>query len=77
MKKNKKIISVQANAIEKINLKTDTTLELLLEGKKRGYKIFWYETKGLSLLNKKVIATGNFVNLFSNSKKNRIWSFQI
>ena len=69
MKINYKIISVQANAIEKINLKTDTTFLLLTEAQNRGFRIFWYETKGLSLVNKKVIAKGNFISLIENNKK--------
>ncbi len=68
MKKVKKIISVQADPVEKINVNTDTTYLLLLEAQKRGYQIFWYETKGLSLINKKVTASGNFVTLFKNKR---------
>lgn len=68
MKKVKKIISVQADPVEKINVNTDTTFLLLLEAQKRGYQIFWYETKGLSLINKKVTASGNFVTLFKNKR---------
>ena len=69
MKKIQKIISVQSNSIEKINIKTDTTFLLSLEAQKRGYKIFWYETNGLSLINRKVLASGYFVNLFEKTKK--------
>lgn len=69
MKKIQKIISVQSNSIEKINIKTDTTFLLSLEAQKRGYKIFWYETNGLSLINRKVLASGYFVNLFEKKKK--------
>ena len=68
MKKVKKIISVQADPVEKINVNTDTTFLLLLEAQKRGYEIFWYETKGLSLINEKVTALGNFVTLFENKR---------
>tara|TARA_Y100000816_G_scaffold282100_1_gene257380 strand:- start:5022 stop:5963 length:942 start_codon:yes stop_codon:yes gene_type:complete len=68
LKKVKKIISVQADPVEKINVNTDTTYLLLLEAQKRGYQIFWYETKGLSLINKKVTASGNFVTLFKNKR---------
>ena len=69
MKKNQKIISVQADPIEKINIITDTTFLLLLEGQNRGYKIFWYQTNGLSLANNKIYAEGNFVKLNKNYKK--------
>ena len=69
MKKKQKILSVQANALNSINIKTDTTLLLCSEAQKRGFKIFWYETKNLSIQNTKVFAKGYFVN-FSNEKKN-------
>lgn len=69
LKKYQKIISVQADPIEKINIKTDTTFFLLYEAQKKGYKIFWYQTSGLSLENEKVYAYGNFVELKKNSKK--------
>ena len=36
----KKIIAIQADPIEKINIKTDTTFLLALEAQKRNYKIF-------------------------------------
>ena len=67
--KNIKIISVQADPLEKIKINTDTTFLLLLEAQKRGYKIFWYQTKNLSLINGNVLAVGNFVNLLKNKKK--------
>ncbi len=68
MKKKQKILSVQANALNSVNIKTDTTLLLCLEAQKRGFKIFWYETKNLSIQNTRVFAKGYFVN-FSNKKK--------
>ena len=69
LKNNQKIISVQADPLEKIKIKTDTTFLLLIEAQKRGYKIFWYQTKDLSLINGNIYATGNFVNLIENKKK--------
>ena len=68
MKKKQKILSVQANALNSVNIKTDTTLLLCLEAQTRGFKIFWYETKNLSIQNTRVFAKGYFVN-FSNEKK--------
>ncbi len=69
LKKNKKkIISIQANNLNQINFKTDTTLLLSIEAQKRGYKIFWYETKNLSLKNKKIYAKGFFVKLSEKKK---------
>ena len=41
----KKIIAIQADKINSINIKTDTTFQLVLEAQNRGYRIFWYETK--------------------------------
>ena len=59
-----KIITIQADPIEKINPKTDTTLLLALEAQRRNCKIYWYETKDVSFINSKLIATiidGQFV----------------
>ena len=64
----KKIIAIQADKIKSINIKTDTTFQLVLEAQKRGYRIFWYETKDLNLLNKKVIAKADQIKFFDNSK---------
>ena len=64
----KKIIAIQADKINSINIKTDTTFQLVLEAQNRGYRIFWYETKDLNLLNKKVIAKADQIKLFDNSK---------
>ena len=64
----KKIIAIQADKINSINIKTDTTFQLVLEAQKRGYRIFWYETKDLNLLNKKVIVKADQIKFFDNSK---------
>tara|TARA_B100000401_G_C52785478_1_gene710574 strand:+ start:370 stop:1299 length:930 start_codon:yes stop_codon:yes gene_type:complete len=64
----KKIIAIQADKINSINIKTDTTFQLVLEAQNRGYRIFWYETKDLNLLNKKVIAKADQIKFFDNSK---------
>ena len=64
----KKIIAIQADKINSINIKTDTTFQLVLEAQNRGYKIFWYGTKDLNLLNKKVIAKADQIKFFDNSK---------
>ena len=45
-----KIIAIQANSVDLINIETDTTLQLALEAQKRSYQIYWYETKDLSCL---------------------------
>lgn len=64
----KKIIAIQADKINSINIKTDTTFQLVLEAQNRGYRIFWYETKDLNLLNRKVIAKADQIKFFDNSK---------
>ena len=64
-----KIIAIQANSVELINVETDTTLQLALEAQKRSYQIYWYETKDLSLLKGKVYAKAKKVIFFENRKK--------
>ena len=64
----KKIIAIQADKINSINIKTDTTFQLALEAQNRGYRIFWYEIKDLNLLNKRVIAKADQVKFLDNSK---------
>ena len=49
-----KIIAIQANSVDLINIETDTTLQLALEAQKRSYQIYWYETKDLSLINSRL-----------------------
>ena len=56
MKKYKKIVAIQGDSIKTINTKTDTTLLLALEAQRRGYKIYYYETKNLTYQNKIVYA---------------------
>ena len=54
MKKYSKIVAIQGDPIHSINKKTDTTLLLALEAQRRGYKIYYYETKNLTFLKNKV-----------------------
>ena len=65
----KKIIAIQSDSLKKINPVTDTSLQLAIEAQKRGYKIFWYEPNGLSIVNSKLKAQGSLVK-FYNTKKN-------
>ena len=69
MKKYNKIIAIQGDNIKKINPKTDTTLLLALEAQRRGYTIYYYETKNLSYFNKIVYAQVKEVK-FNQNKKN-------
>jgi glutathione synthase len=69
MRKSKKIVAIQGDDIKKINTKTDTTLLLALEAQKRGYKLYYYETKNLTFANNIVYALSKEVK-FSKNKKN-------
>ena len=65
----KKIIAIQADQLNSINIKTDTTFLLALEAQKRFHKIYWYETKDLNFIKGKVYAKAKEVNFFENKKK--------
>jgi len=56
MKKHRKIIAIQGDPLNLLNRKTDTTLLLALEAQKRGYKIYYYETKNLTFSNGKIFS---------------------
>ena len=60
----KKIIAIQADQLNSINIKTDTTFLLALEAQKRFHKIYWYETKDLNLIKGKVYAKAKEVRGF-------------
>ena len=68
MKKYKKIVAIQGDAIKTINAKTDTTLLLALEAQRRGYTIYYYETKNLTYLNKTLYALAKEVKFNKNEK---------
>ena len=69
MKKRNKIIAIQGDPIQSINKKTDTTLLLALEAQRRGYKIYYYETKNLTLSGNKIYALSKEVEFYENKKK--------
>jgi len=69
MKIQNKIVVIQGDAIQTINSKTDTTLLLALEAQRRGYKIFYYETKDLTFSNGKIYALAKEVNFNENKKR--------
>ena len=69
MKKHNKIVAIQGDPIPSINKKTDTTLLLALEAQRRGYKIYYYETKNLAFLNNKVYALCQEIEFNENKKK--------
>ena len=64
-----KIIAIQSDNIKKTNIKTDTTVLLAKEAQARGYKIVWYETKGLNFINSKVIVYGKEIKFFNDKRK--------
>ena len=64
----KKILAIQSNTLDKINVETDTTLLLAQEAQKRNYEIIWYETKDLSLIKTKVFVNGKNVKFFDKTK---------
>ena len=68
LKNKKKIIAVQADSLNSINISTDTTFLLCLEAQRRGFIIFWYHASEITLSNKKVSAKGYFVEFFDKSK---------
>ena len=69
MTKHKKIIAIQGDPIHLINQKTDTTLLLALEAQRRGYKIYYYETKNLTFFKNRVYAFSQEVEFNENKKK--------
>ena len=64
-----KTIAIQSDNIKKTNIKTDTTVLLAKEAQARGYKIVWYETKGLNFINSKVIVYGKEIKFFNDKRK--------
>ena len=69
MKKRNKIIAIQADPIQSINRKTDTTLLLALEAQRRNYKIYYYEAKNLTFFRNKIYALSKEVKFYENKKK--------
>ena len=69
MKMHKKIVAIQGDPIHLLDRKTDTTLLLALEAQKRGYKIYYYETKNITFSNNVLNALCKEV-CFNEHKKN-------
>ena len=68
MKRLSKIVSIQGDSLNLINRKTDTTLLLALEAQRRGYKIYYYETRSLAFVNDKIYALSKEVEFYENKK---------
>ena len=64
-----KIVAVQGNHPSKLNPVTDTSVFLANEVQNKGYKIFYYDPKDLSIINSKVIAMGFFIKFNNTHKK--------
>ena len=64
-----KILAIQGSNLNKINIKTDTTILLAKEAQRKGYKIYYFEPENLSFLNGKVIALCKHIKI-NDSKKN-------
>ena len=63
-----KIVAVQGNHPSTLNPVTDTSVFLANEIQNK-YKIFYYDPKNLSIINKKVLAKGFFINFnYQNNK---------
>ena len=64
-----KIIGVQGDNLNKINISSDTSIFLAHEGQNLGYKIFYYTPSELSIVKNKILANGVFIKLSYKSKK--------
>ena len=65
----KKILAIQADPINRVNLLTDTTILLAMEAQKKSYKIYWYQTKDLDYTKGSIYVEANEIKLFENKKK--------
>ena len=64
-----KILAIQGSDLQKVNIKTDTTILLALEAQKRGFKIYYFKPENLSFLNGKIIASCKHIRINENKKK--------
>ena len=64
-----KIVAIQGNHPSKLNPVTDTSIFLANEIQNKGYRIFYYDPKNLSVINFKVIAKGFFIKFDYKKKK--------
>lgn len=68
-KSKKRIIAVQADPLSTFVLETDSTTLIAKAFESRGYSIFFYEPKNLSLWGTEVIAYGTFVRSSTHDSK--------
>ena len=64
-----KIIGIQGDKLDKINISSDTSIFLAHEAQKLGYKIFYYTPSNLSIIKNKTYANGVFVKFNYERKK--------
>ena len=64
-----KILAIQGDSLNNLNLKTDTTILLALEAQRRNYQIYYYRTKNLTYIENKVTAKCDEISFIENSKK--------
>ena len=64
-----KIVAIQGNNPSRLNPLTDTSVFLAHEAQNKGYRIFYYDPKDLSIINGKVIANGFFIKFNYKDKK--------
>ena len=64
-----KILAIQGSNLNRINIKTDTTILLAAEGQKRGYQIYYFEPENLSFLNGRIMAFCKHIKINDNEKK--------
>ena len=64
----KKILVIQGSSLDRVNVKTDTTLLLALEAQKINFTIYYFEPKDLSFVNGKVIAKCMHLIFFKGKK---------
>ena len=79
-----KIVAIQGNHPSTLNPITDTSIFLANEIQNKGYKIFYYDPKNLSIINSKVTAKGFFIKFnythkkfFKIKKKKKVRSFEL
>jgi glutathione synthase len=61
-----KALGVVMDPIESINVKKDSTLAMLLEAKKRGWALYYFEQKDLYLRDGIAYGKSRLLNVFSD-----------
>ena len=64
-----KIIGIQGDKLDKINISSDTSIFLAHEAQQLGYKIFYYTPSNLSIIKNKTYANGVFLKFNYERKK--------